>query len=76
LIRVRIGNVELGRLAAGEIRPLMSTEIIRLKRGVGLQDSRPDPRGPREEIAPALVVEQQYSNKVSFALAARGNEEF
>ena len=40
LIRVRIGNVELGPLAPGEIRPLMRTEIIKLKRAVGLQDSR------------------------------------
>ncbi len=43
LNRVRIGNVELGRLEPGEIRPLMRTEIIKLKRAVGLQDSRPDP---------------------------------
>jgi 23S rRNA pseudouridine2605 synthase len=46
LIRVRVGNVELGRLAPGEIRPLMRTEIIKLKRAVGLQDSpsKPEPR--------------------------------
>jgi 23S rRNA pseudouridine2605 synthase len=43
LIRVRVGNVELGRLAPGEIRPLMRTEIIKLKRAVGLQDSRSEP---------------------------------
>ena len=46
LIRVRIGNVELGRLALGEIRPLMRTEIIKLKRAVGLQVSRPEPERP------------------------------
>ena len=46
LIRVRIGNVELGRLAPGEIRPLMRTEIIKLKRAVGLQDSRSEPERP------------------------------
>ena len=44
LIRVRIGNVELGRLALGEIRPLMRTEIIKLKRAVGLQDSPSEPK--------------------------------
>ena len=46
LIRVRIGNVELGRLAPDEIRPLMRTEIFKLKRAVGLQDSpsKPEPR--------------------------------
>ena len=39
LSRVELGNVELGRLARGEIRPLMRTEIIKLKRAVGLQES-------------------------------------
>ena len=52
LIRVRIGNVELGRLALGEIRPLMRTEIIKLKRAVGLQVSRPEPER-RERRRPA-----------------------
>jgi 23S rRNA pseudouridine2605 synthase len=46
LIRVRIGNVELGRLALGEIRPLMRTEIIKLKRVVGLQDRPSEPERP------------------------------
>jgi 23S rRNA pseudouridine2605 synthase len=44
LNRVRIGNVELGRLALGEIRPLMRTEIIKLKRAVGLEDTRSEPK--------------------------------
>jgi 16S rRNA U516 pseudouridylate synthase RsuA-like enzyme len=43
LIRVRIGNVELGRLAPGEIRPLMRTEIIKLKRTIRFEDSRSEP---------------------------------
>jgi hypothetical protein len=47
LIRVRIGNVELGRLALGEIRPLMRTEIIKLKRAVGLQESPLEPEKRR-----------------------------
>jgi 16S rRNA U516 pseudouridylate synthase RsuA-like enzyme len=46
LNRVRIGNVELGPLAPGEIRPLMRTEIIKLRRAVGLQDSRSEPERP------------------------------
>jgi hypothetical protein len=46
LIRVRIGNVELGRRAPGEIRPLMRTEIIKLKRAVGLEVSRSEPGRP------------------------------
>ena len=46
LIRVRIGNVELGRLAPGEIRPLMRTELIKLKRAVGLEVSRSEPERP------------------------------
>ena len=46
LIRVRIGNVELGSLAPGEIRPLMRTEIIKLKRAVGLEVSRSEPERP------------------------------
>jgi hypothetical protein len=43
LIRVRIGNVELGRIAPGEIRPLMRTEIIKLKRTIRFEDSRSEP---------------------------------
>jgi len=40
---VRIGNVELGRLAPGEIRRLMRSEIIKLKRAVGLEASPSEP---------------------------------
>jgi 16S rRNA U516 pseudouridylate synthase RsuA-like enzyme len=42
LIRVRVGPVELGRLALGEIRPLLRTEIIKLKRAVGLETDKGD----------------------------------
>lgn len=44
LIRVRVGPVELGALAPGEIRPLMRTEIIKLKRAVGLQAEKSAPK--------------------------------
>jgi 23S rRNA pseudouridine2605 synthase len=40
LVRVRFGAVELGALAPGEIRPLMRTEVLKLKRAVGLGDHR------------------------------------
>ena len=50
LIRLRIGNIELGSvLRRGEIRPLMRTEMIKLKRAVGLQDNRSEPERPGRE---------------------------
>jgi pseudouridine synthase len=36
LVRVRVGAVSLGRLAAGELRPLTHEEVAQLKRSVGL----------------------------------------
>jgi 23S rRNA pseudouridine2605 synthase len=51
LIRVRFGNVELGRLAPGEIRPLMRTEVLKLKRAVGLQEEKAEPRKRKKSRA-------------------------
>ncbi|MEX0802956.1 MAG: pseudouridine synthase [Candidatus Binatia bacterium] len=45
LIRVRIGAISLDRLAPGEIRPLMRTEIIKLKRAVGLEKDKGEGKG-------------------------------
>jgi 23S rRNA pseudouridine2605 synthase len=56
LIRVRLGNVELGRLAPGEIRPLMRTEIIKLKRAVGLQTSPSEPEKRKRTGSHRLVL--------------------
>ena len=55
-MRLRISNVELGRFASAEIRPLMRTEFIKLRRAVIYKINGQSPRGQREESAPALVV--------------------
>jgi 23S rRNA pseudouridine2605 synthase len=40
LVRVRIGAVELGHLAPGELRPLSTSEVGQLKHSVGLAGNR------------------------------------
>jgi 23S rRNA pseudouridine2605 synthase len=42
LKRVRYGPLDLGQLAAGEVRPLIGPEIVKLRRAVGR-------KGPRQE---------------------------
>jgi pseudouridine synthase len=37
LVRVRVGAVELGRLAPGELRPLSAGEVAQLRQSVGLR---------------------------------------
>jgi pseudouridine synthase len=39
LMRVRVGSINLGRLAPGELRPLSAVEVAELKRAVGLGGS-------------------------------------
>lgn len=47
LVRVRVGPVELGRLAPGELRPLSQSEIKSLQIAVGLMKPGPTPPGRR-----------------------------
>jgi hypothetical protein len=68
LIRVRIGNVELSRLAPGEIRPLMRTESSSSSAPSAYKIAGQSPTGLREEDAPALVVEFSLRDTVTAVL--------
>jgi 23S rRNA pseudouridine2605 synthase len=54
LIRIRVGPISLGALPQGEIRPLTSSEVLSLKKELGLlgrpakgsSDKRREGRGP------------------------------
>jgi pseudouridine synthase len=52
LRRVAYGGLELGKLPSGQIRPLTSSEVDRLRRSVGAKQrrERPDRRKPRSGV--------------------------
>ncbi len=52
LVRMRVGPIELGRLAPGELRPLTQSEVTSLKIAVGLAKDRPA-RAPHVRVGTA-----------------------